>query len=222
MSRILKTVVFIGSARDISPPWGGSKRLGDRVLAWVVNELKARTKVHGPETVTHDVTVLDPKDIFGEGGALAASGAEVRTPSFFFPRDGVPPAIQALVDVVKSADCFVIVSPEYNHSIPPALTGLMSHFGASTYAFKPAATVTYSIGQWGGMRAAVALRPFLSELGIIPVSKLTALPAAQEILKEDGTPNNAEDKNLKIFAGSLDQLEFLALAVLKQKEIDPM
>ena len=28
----LKTVVFLGSARNVVPPWGGCARLGDRVL----------------------------------------------------------------------------------------------------------------------------------------------------------------------------------------------
>jgi hypothetical protein len=33
---------------------------------------------------TFDVTVYDPADVFGEGGALAESGGELRTPHFFF------------------------------------------------------------------------------------------------------------------------------------------
>lgn len=38
----LKTVIFLGSARDISPPWGGDKRLGDRVLNHVKTFINAR------------------------------------------------------------------------------------------------------------------------------------------------------------------------------------
>ena len=48
----------------------------------------------------------------------------------------------------------MVVSPEYNHSVPPALSGLMGAFGSSNYLYKPAATVTYSPSPWGGMRCA--------------------------------------------------------------------
>ena len=37
--------------------------------------------------------------------------------------------------------------------------------GSSVFSFKPSAIVSYSQGQWGGCRAAVGLRPILSELG---------------------------------------------------------
>ena len=29
---------------------------------------------------------------------------------------------KALQEIVRSADCYLIISPEYNHSIPPALS----------------------------------------------------------------------------------------------------
>jgi len=38
---------------------------------------------------TFDVTVYDPADVFGEGGALAESGGELRTPHFFFAQVSV-------------------------------------------------------------------------------------------------------------------------------------
>lgn len=40
--KVLKTVIFMGSARDISPPWGGDSRLGTRVLNWVKLTLQQR------------------------------------------------------------------------------------------------------------------------------------------------------------------------------------
>jgi len=43
----------------------------------------------------------------------------------------------------------------------------MSYFGSSFYGFKPSGVATYSAGNWGGTRAGVALRPFLSELGTV-------------------------------------------------------
>lgn len=59
-------------------------------------------------------------------------------------------APQALIEAdkrLKAADAFVVVSAEYNHCIPPALTNLMSHFGSKSYSYKPSGIVTYSIGE---------------------------------------------------------------------------
>ena len=79
-SRVLKTVVFMGSARDITPPWGGPSRLGNGILAWVKSELSKRSAQLGDETITHEVTVFDPLEVFGAGGALEESGAEIKYP----------------------------------------------------------------------------------------------------------------------------------------------
>lgn len=62
-TRRLNTVVFLGSARDVVPPWGGEKRAGDRVLKWVQNTLASRTATYGSETISHDMTVLDPLEM---------------------------------------------------------------------------------------------------------------------------------------------------------------
>ena len=85
---------------------------------------------------------------------------------FHYKEDETPPsALERCAKVVKEADCFLIVAPEYNHTVPPGLTNIMSYFGASAYKAKPSGIITYSAGMWGGTRAGVALRPFLSELG---------------------------------------------------------
>ena len=45
--RLLNTVVFVGSARNVVPPWGGAARLGDRVVRHVVRELDQNVGVYG-------------------------------------------------------------------------------------------------------------------------------------------------------------------------------
>ena len=35
------------------------------------------------------------------------------------------PEVQKIKDIIFAADAYVIVSPEYNHTIPPALSSLM-------------------------------------------------------------------------------------------------
>mmetsp|Transcript_21215 Transcript_21215/g.42158 ORF Transcript_21215/g.42158 Transcript_21215/m.42158 type:complete len:221 (+) Transcript_21215:293-955(+) len=209
----LRTVVFFGSARNVIPPWGGDKRLGDRVLKHVVGVLKGRT------AVKHEVTVFDPAEVFGEGGALASSGGELQTPHFFLGGKA-PEAMNDMANTIKSADCFLVVSPEYNHTVPPALASLMGHFGGSNYANKISAIVTYSPGPYGGSRAAVALRPFLSELGCLPVSKLCCLSSPAEYLTTEGEPVDPEKPHRMLgqVPALFNQMEWAALAFKKHLE----
>eukprot|EP01065_Artemidia_motanka_P003071 TRINITY_DN1144_c0_g1_i2.p1 TRINITY_DN1144_c0_g1~~TRINITY_DN1144_c0_g1_i2.p1 ORF type:complete len:222 (+),score=77.64 TRINITY_DN1144_c0_g1_i2:77-742(+) len=216
--RTLKTVVMMGSARTTTPPWGGDKRLGDRVLKWVLSTLDSRTGYGG---VKHEVTCMDPVEVFGPDGALSSSGAEMRTPAFFLKPDAQPPAMQKMQEAIKAADCYVIVTAEYNHSVPPALSSMLGHFGGSNYAYKPSAIVTYSPSPFGGIRAAMALRPLLSELGCLPVSRLAGYPMAADIFNEDGSPKDPANRMLKQLPSMLDQLEWTAAALLAQKEVLP-
>jgi chromate reductase len=214
--QILKTVVFMGSARNTSPPWGGDVRSGDRVLEWVKSALKSRKELLGDEEITHDVSVVDPKDMFAPGGALAeVSAGEMTVPTFFLKE--LPPKTQALKDLISDADCYLIVSPEYNHVVPPALASIMGHFGGSCYKAKPSAIVTYSPGPWGGMRAAIPICTMCHELGCLPVSKLCGIPTVTELLKEDGTPVDPDHRMLKQLPEMLTQLEWMAVAMKKQR-----
>jgi chromate reductase len=215
--RTLKTIVFLGSDRDVTPVWGAfvGNRMGDRVLAWVKATLEGRNATCGAEQIRHEVTVYDPHEVFGPGGAFEASGAGIKTPIHFLP--SATEGMQKMMQTIAQADCYIVVSPEYNHSVPPALAGMLGHFPGSIFSFKPSAIVTYSIGPWGGMRAAMALRPFLSELGCLPVSKLTGIPTAQELFDETGKPIDAAHKMLAQLPDMLNQLEWMAVAMSNQR-----
>ena len=207
----------MGSARNVSPPWGGDTRLGDRVLKWVATTLGQREGKLGDETVKHDVTVLDPLEVFGDDGALSKiSSGHLTVPTFFLKT--LPPEVEALKQTVVNADCYVVVSPEYNHTVPPALSSLMGHFGGSCYTCKPCGIVTYSVGPWGGMRAAMAIQLMCHELGTLPVSKLCGIPTVSDLLNEDGTPKDEGARMLKQLPGMLDQLEWMAVAMKRQRD----
>lgn len=45
---------------------------------------------------------------------------------------------------IRDADAYILVSGEYNCTIPPALSNMMDHFPPSAYAHKPSGIVTYS------------------------------------------------------------------------------
>lgn len=213
--RILNTLVILGSARNVVPPWGGVARLGDRVLQHVVSVLESRETVLGTEVIKHATTVIDPLTAFGPGGALCGDG-HLSTPHFFL-KPGTDAQMDQMANTIRAADCYAVVTPEYNHSIPPALTSLMGHFGGSNYALKPSAIVTYSPGPFGGMRCAMALRPFLSELGCLPISKLAAFPNPAELFRDDGTPTDANHRMLKQLPSMLAELEWMATAMQKMR-----
>jgi len=220
MSTTLKTVVFMGSSRNLAPPWSGETRLGSRVLQYVTKTLAARNSPVGKSEskVVHEVTVFDPLEVFGEGGALAQSGCELKEPHFFFKPGSAPAVMEAMRDVIKAADAILVVTAEYNHAPPPALLSMLDHFGGSNYSGKPSAIVTYSPGPWGGARCAMAIQPVLHELGCLPVSKMVHLPAPQELLKEDGEAVDADARMLKQLPGMLDQLEWMAVAMKTQRD----
>ena len=56
-----------------------------------------------------------------------------------------PAPMQAVGEILAAADGFVIVTGEYNHSVPAALKNLLDHY-QSEYLYKPSAIVSYSAG----------------------------------------------------------------------------
>ena len=53
----------------------------------------------------------------------------------------------------------------------------------------PSAIVSYSAGRFGGVRAAVALRTILAEMGMPSVPSAHSIPTIQTVLTEDGLAN---------------------------------
>jgi NAD(P)H-dependent FMN reductase len=102
-----------------------------------------------------------------------------------------PPVLQKLADLIIPADAYLVVSGEYNHSVPPALANLMDHF-LEEYFRKPSAIVSYSAGHFGGVRAAVVLRSMLAEMGMSSIPSTFPIPMVQDAFGDDGTPRDAK------------------------------
>ncbi|MBB3183036.1 NAD(P)H-dependent FMN reductase [Halomonas fontilapidosi] len=195
-------LVFLGTARNSTPP--APARLGLRVARACGRLLEADGAT---------VELIDPLEI--ELGA-------VFKPHFAYAKAKVPEPLDALAEKIAAADGYVMVSPEYNHSMSPALAHLLNHFGSSLYAFKPSAIVTYSAGQWGGARAAVNMRTFLAELGCLPVSAMIHIPRAQEALDEDGRFREDPKHWAGYFGRTLGQLGWWAEAAARHRDVqDP-
>lgn len=202
----MKLLVFLGTVRDSTPP--KPARLGARVTDALLECLHTRYQAHDIELVDAKAYPLEP----------------VFKPHFAYPKSQAPSALSALAEKIKGADGYVMISPEYNHTMSPALANLLNHFGSSLFSYKPSAIVTYSAGQWGGMRAAVGMRTFLSELGCLPVSSMIHVPKAQEVFAADGSMQEEEDKDawFDYFSRTLNQLIWWAEAAKAHRaQVDP-
>ncbi|WP_421982359.1 NADPH-dependent FMN reductase [Roseibium sp.] len=192
-------LVFIGSERQSTPPH--PPRLGERVARACAVRLEANDA---------DFEFVDP---------LAINLPSPFKPHFSYAGGRAPQELEELAGKIASAQGYVMVSPEYNHSMSPALAHLLNHFGSSLFSYKPSAIVTYSAGQWGGARAAVNMRTYLAELGCLPVSAMVHVPKAQEVFGESG--NYLEETETERWDGYIDrtmqQLLWWAEAAARQR-----
>jgi NAD(P)H-dependent FMN reductase len=120
-----------------------------------------------------------------------------------YSKGQAPEVLERLADLFRRADAFVIVSGEYNHSIPPALSNTLDHF-LEEYFWRPSAIVCYSGGRFGGVRAAMQLRAMLCELGTPSIPSLLPIPEIGKALTADGDPEMPWlDKAASRFVGEL-------------------
>lgn len=197
----MKMLVFLGSVRKSTPP--KPMRLGERVARGCANHLRA---------FGVDVAIIDPLDI---------DFTRPFKPHFAYAASHAPESLDRLAADINAAHGYVMVSPEYNHSMSPALADLLNHFGSSRFSYKPSTIATYSAGQWGGARAAVNMRTYLSELGCLPVSAMIHIPHAQDVLNEDGSFVDGVDaaKWSAYFGRSFQQLIWWGEAARAQHQV---
>lgn len=197
----LEIAVITGTTRAEGPP---RPILGPRVARWICNDLEQRGNT---------VSLIDVREL---------DLPLLEKPEFAYSPTHRPDQLIKLRETIASAEAYVAITPEYNHAPSPGLLNLLNHFGSSIFSFKPSAIISYSAGQWGGTRAAIGLRPVLSELGCLPVSAMIHIPKAHEVLNEEGVPiNDAESWN-KYLDRCFSQLEWWGTATKQHRAIvDP-
>jgi len=174
----LNLVVLLGSVR--------SDRKGLRVARYVARQFTDRG---------HAVTLVDPQEL--QLPLLDRMYKE-------YPKGSAPEVLERLATLYRAADAFVVVSAEYNHSIPPALSNLLDHF-LEEYFWRPSAIACYSAGAFGGVRAAMQLRAMLCELGMPSISSLFPVPHVEQTFSEAGDPSDAAiDRRFRRFAAELE------------------
>jgi NAD(P)H-dependent FMN reductase len=127
-----------------------------------------------------------------------------------YPRGQAPEVLERLAGLIKGADGFIVVSGEYNHSIPPALSNLLDHF-LEEYLWRPSAIVCYSAGPYGGVRAAMQLRAMLCELGMPSIPSLLPVPRVQDTFDIEG--RSQDEAFARRASRFLDELEWYASAL---------
>ena len=132
-----------------------------------------------------------------------------------YPKGEAPELLEKLATMYRAADAFVIVTGEYNHSIPPPLTNLLDHF-LEEYFFRPSAIVSYSGGQFGGVRAAVHLQAILCELGMPSIASTFPVPRVGSAFDEEG--NELTAGAARRFDRLAAELEWYAEALKRQRE----
>ncbi|WP_020119338.1 NADPH-dependent FMN reductase [Streptomyces canus] len=147
-----KLVVIVGSVRE--------GRFGPVVASWVAEQAAA----HGG----FEVEVVD---LAGIDVPLSLPAVSPKYAGDDYPR---PAGMAPLTSALESADAFIVITPEYNHSYPASLKAAIDwHF--TQWTAKPVAFVSYG-GAAGGRHAVLHLENVLTELHAVTVRDGLAFP----------------------------------------------
>jgi NAD(P)H-dependent FMN reductase len=165
-----KLKVIVGSARPT--------RSADLVVPWVA----ARASAHGG----FDVEVIDLRDwplpFFAEHRGTIGDFSD---PTYS------EPIVKAWNNKIKEADAYIVVTPEYNHSLPGVLKNAIdSVYVSFGFRNKPIAAVAYSGGIGAGIRAIEHLAHVAIEAEAVPLRNSVVIPFVATAFDEDGRPLN--------------------------------
>lgn len=158
----MKIQIIVGSTRE--------GRMSERVAKWVNQSAKARA--------SFEVELVDLADY------PLALFAEPISPRYN-PNRQPNAATAKWLDKLSQADGYIIVTPEYNHSISGVLKNALDHIDYQL-AKKPVAIVSH--GVVGGARAAEHLKAILLEAkaAVVPEA-LALLGRPEQQIEPDGT-----------------------------------
>jgi NAD(P)H-dependent FMN reductase len=165
-----KLQIIIGSTRPT--------RAADKVAPWVIERATSHP--------AFDVEVLDLRDwplpMFAEH---VGSIGDFNDPTYS------DPAVKRWNQKIKAADAYLVITPEYNHSVPGVLKNAIDNIFVS-FAFrnKPLVTVGYSGGIAGGVRAIEHLAQIAIEAELVPLRAAVVIPQVAEAFDESGLPIN--------------------------------
>lgn len=156
----MKVQVILGSIRP--------GRVSERVAKWIMNELEG--------TKSLEAELVDLKDF------TLPLFDEPISPQFNSNRkpEGV---VKEWLDKLAEADAYIIVSPEYNRSMPGVVKNALDYVDYQMVN-KPVGLVAH--GVTGGAQAIANYRMTLSQLKTITLSDAVYLTGATRLINDDG------------------------------------
>ena len=159
------------------------------------------------------------KMLLNAAQALAPEGTKVETfdiaglPLFNQDEEHLPnERVAALKKAIRDADAILLVTPEYNYSIPGVLKNAIDvasrPYGDSAWAGKPVAIMSASVGMLGGARAQYHLRQTFVFLNMHAVNQPEVLIAnASQKFDPEGNLTDETAANLvRQLLGNLAEL----------------
>ena len=190
-SQTLKIAVIYGSVR--------TARQGIKAARFIINKVEQRG---------HEATLIDTLEY--ELPMLDKMYKE-------FEDGTAPNAMTWVGEILNAADGFLVISAEYNHSIPAALKNLLDHY-QNEYLYKPSGIVTYSAGPFGGVRGLANLRTILAELGTPSIP--SAFPISQIHAAFDNDGNVLDEAYEKRVVKFLDEFEWYTQALKRARNTE--
>lgn len=179
--------IILGSVR--------SDRNGERVGKWISKKVQDRG---------HNVSLIDPMQL--DLPLLDKMYKEMKNPE---------PKFQKLHDMIISADGYIPITPEYNHTTSAAMKNTLDYC-LEEYFFKPSAIVSYSVGSFGGINAAQSLRQIFAELGSPSIPSSLQISKVHEAIDENGNLLHQEyEKRIERF---LKEFEWYLTALKHQRD----
>jgi NAD(P)H-dependent FMN reductase len=164
----VKALVIVGSTREDS-----------------VNKKLAQEAVLILEEMGGQVTVANLKSL-----ALPFYDGDVEA------KEGLPKEAKRLQALMLESDAIVIVSPEYNASIPAVLKNALDwvsrHENYPVFKQKKFAIMSASPSRMGGSRGLVHLRAVLEDMGGSVVASQVCVPKAYQAFNSEGRLESSE------------------------------
>lgn len=120
--------------------------------------------------------------------------------------EGFPATIQAIAEQIRQADGVIIVTPEYNYSVPGGLKNAidwLSRLPNQPLAGKPVAIQTSSMGPIGGARCQYHLRQILVFLDAMVMNKPEFMGGVIQTKVNEQTKELIEQGTLDFLTGQL-------------------
>ena len=183
----MNIAIILGSVR--------SDRNGEKVGKWVAKKIQEQG---------HKTMIVDPMEL--DLPVMDRMYKEMKNPE---------PKFQKLQEMISSADGYVPITPEYNHTVSGAMKNTLDYC-LEEYFFKPSAIVSYSVGAFGGINAAQHLRQIFAELGSPSIPSSLPISKVHEAFDENGTLLAEEyDRRIKRF---LDEFDWYLEAFKNQRD----